>query len=281
MQYYRFGSGDVHSPSSYMGYVMSSSKVGARSPRESPYVTVTNNGARFRLGESMVPQGPDYANEVENRYAQLGDARKHMSSVDTHTDNHFSGNRYTSGLASQIGNLGRAITNSINATSYFDTKSFPNDIIVGNKVQGSIQNNKNSSDGKSGSSCGGSCSANGDEKLMPILDPRFNLREVAKHMILLEDHLFQRGRRCQDCINKHRLTLEGFLEEAITLDVSGEHRDLINDTLVKFKDVMKEFVNNTRKNKVAGKQEDDAYCVAAQKIRVLRKPLCMKMVDFC
>lgn len=54
--------------------------------------------------------------------------------------------------------------------------------------------------------------------LLPLQDPAFNLREVAKHLILLEDHLLHADRRCQDCIWKHLLTAEAFSDEASTLD---------------------------------------------------------------
>ncbi len=117
------------------------------------------------------------------------------------------------------------------------------------------------------------------QKLDPILDPKFNLREVAKHMILLEDHLFQPGRRCDDCINKHRLTLEAFLEEAITLDKTGEHREMIEKTLAQFKQIMRDWVEKVRKNPVAN--VDEVYFRTAQRLRDIRKPLCMAYCDFC
>lgn len=127
------------------------------------------------------------------------------------------------------------------------------------------------------SCAGGSCA--GAKGLDPILDPKFNLREVAKHMILLEDHLFQPGRRCDDCINKHRLTLEAFLEEAITLDATGEYRDTINSTLASFRQIMREWVDKVRRNPVG--DVDSVYFATAQKLRSLRKPLCMSYCDFC
>jgi len=54
--------------------------------------------------------------------------------------------------------------------------------------------------------------------LRPLQDPAFNLREVAKHLLLLEDHLLHADRRCPDCIWKHLLTAEAFADEADTLD---------------------------------------------------------------
>ena len=50
------------------------------------------------------------------------------------------------------------------------------------------------------------------------MDPAFNLREFVKQLILLEDHLCQPHKRCDDCIRKHLLTAEALAEEATALD---------------------------------------------------------------
>lgn len=57
--------------------------------------------------------------------------------------------------------------------------------------------------------------------LLPVLDCRFNMREICKQCILLEDHLSHDSKRCHDCCIKHFLALEGLSEEAITLDKQG------------------------------------------------------------
>ena len=51
--------------------------------------------------------------------------------------------------------------------------------------------------------------------------PRFNLREITKHLILLEDHLTHRLKVCPDCIRKHLMTIEALAEEAASLDQLG------------------------------------------------------------
>ena len=58
--------------------------------------------------------------------------------------------------------------------------------------------------------------------VLPLMDPLFNLREAAKQLILLEDHLAHPSKQCEDCIRKHLLAAEAFLEEAVTLDSEGE-----------------------------------------------------------
>lgn len=52
-------------------------------------------------------------------------------------------------------------------------------------------------------------------------NPFFNLREVAKQLILLEDHLTHPYKACPDCIRKHLMTVEALAEEAGTLDSLG------------------------------------------------------------
>ena len=58
---------------------------------------------------------------------------------------------------------------------------------------------------------------------LDLASAKFNLREVAKQLILLEDHLVTPGKNCQDCIRKHRLAAEAFAEEALSLDGAGEY----------------------------------------------------------
>jgi hypothetical protein len=129
----------------------------------------------------------------------------------------------------------------------------------------------------------GSCSLDDEGKsvcgggnLYPILDPRFNLRECAKQLILLEDHLFHQGKRCKDCILKHLLTIEGFLEEAITLDKDQEYTSQINESIHQFRRIFKEISAKLKQ----GSLKDDDCCALAQELRKIRKPLCQNYACF-
>ena len=62
--------------------------------------------------------------------------------------------------------------------------------------------------------------------LLPVMDPAFNLREIVKQMILLEDHLIQPLKRCPDCIGKHLLWIEALSEEGAALDRTGQSTQL-------------------------------------------------------
>jgi hypothetical protein len=135
----------------------------------------------------------------------------------------------------------------------------------------------NPSEHKCGISKNGKSLCGKNKDLDPVLEPLFNLREVCKQMILLEDHLFQPKRRCEDCIKKHSLAIEGFLEEAITLDIKSEYHKLINETIVPFKKIMKNVDNKMNEGLL-----DDKTCVnSAQEIRVLRKELCLISYSAC
>ncbi len=50
-----------------------------------------------------------------------------------------------------------------------------------------------------------------------LTDPLFNLREICKQVLLIEDHLIQPQKRCPDCITKHFLMAEAFADEMATL----------------------------------------------------------------
>ncbi len=63
---------------------------------------------------------------------------------------------------------------------------------------------------------------------LPLMDPLYNLREAAKELLLLEDHLGHPQKHCPDCIRKHLLTTEALLEEAVRLDTEGEMLGLLS-----------------------------------------------------
>ena len=104
------------------------------------------------------------------------------------------------------------------------------------------------------------CGSN-NSKLLPIMDPAFNLRESSKQMILLEDHLSCAGKLCQDCVKKHLLMIEGLLEEALSLDMNGDYKQLIEHTI--------EDLRNAEKAWLKGGEP----CTVSHMIRKIRKPL--------
>lgn len=63
----------------------------------------------------------------------------------------------------------------------------------------------------------GSCNAHTCGAIDPVSDPDYNMRQIVKQSILLEEHLTQDRKRCKDCITKHLLHIQGLAEEAAML----------------------------------------------------------------
>ncbi len=117
--------------------------------------------------------------------------------------------------------------------------------------------------------CSNEVCGQSSDKLLPILEPRFNLREISKQMILLEDHLFNIRKRCKDCIIKHFLTIEALSEEAISLDVDKKFESILKTLPEDIRDLQKKWINKEL-------SEEDI----AQKIRKIRKPLMISQFNF-
>jgi hypothetical protein len=91
-------------------------------------------------------------------------------------------------------------------------------------------------------SCNLGCSSG---EIANISDPAFNMREVCKQSLLLEDHLVQKEKRCRDCICKHFLLCVSLLEEAVWLagDKVSEY-PLLSECVPLYNDLFKEWLKN-------------------------------------
>ena len=107
------------------------------------------------------------------------------------------------------------------------------------------------------------------QKLLPILDVQFNLREAVKNMLLIEDHLLDKRRRCMDCCKKHMLLIESFLEEGITLDKTGKYKKKFENEIKKIRKLQKKLLEG-RKN----------YFDIAMSIRKIRKKYLDESFDY-
>ena len=127
-----------------------------------------------------------------------------------------------------------------------------------------LSGNSNSNSKSCGSSEDG-CKSCTD--LLPVMDPMYNMREMCKQIILLEDHLFQKEKRCHDCICKHFLTIEALAEEAITLDKSHKYPEL-EEIPTKVRAITKKYISNHN--------DSSQHAVTGQDLRELRKGLMQK-----
>jgi hypothetical protein len=102
------------------------------------------------------------------------------------------------------------------------------------------------------------CSRN----IMPVLNPCFNIREAVKNILLLEDHLMDPDRRCRDCIMKHSLLIEGFFEEAITIDKEMKYIKLLKNIPQKMRKIQSMIIIGRNK-----------YSDIVLELKSIRKPL--------
>jgi hypothetical protein len=112
--------------------------------------------------------------------------------------------------------------------------------------------------------------AQAEGKRRGILDPLFNLREVAKQMLLLEDHLGHPYKICPDCVRKHLLTIEALAEEATTLSGNPTNKALQKLTEALAEKARKWMEALTDGAGVSG---------IAQEVRSVRKKLVPKVFD--
>jgi len=63
----------------------------------------------------------------------------------------------------------------------------------------------------------GTCDASTCGATDPVSDPDYNMREIAKQSILLEEHLSVDAKFCRDCVTKHFLHIIGLANEAVML----------------------------------------------------------------
>ena len=83
--------------------------------------------------------------------------------------------------------------------------------------------------------------------LDPVSDPAYNMTQVVKQSILLEEHLTQGRKRCKDCQLKHLLHIQGLVEEAAML--AGERAKkfpLLDESLVFYDKMLKKWLDGGR-----------------------------------
>lgn len=118
---------------------------------------------------------------------------------------------------------------------------------------------------KSADTCTTTCDA-----LDPVSDPRYNMQQIIKQSILLEEHLTNKNKRCRDCITKHFLHIIGLSEEAQMLATNKiSNYPLINESVVLYNELFKIWIKN--KNLNGTDEEYILYCT--NKLRDHRKQL--------
>jgi len=61
------------------------------------------------------------------------------------------------------------------------------------------------------------CDIHSCNAIDPVSDPAYNMKQIIKQSILLEEHLVEKNKRCRDCIAKHFLHIQALHSEAVWL----------------------------------------------------------------
>jgi len=104
-------------------------------------------------------------------------------------------------------------------------------------------------------------------RLLPVMRPEFNMREIIKQLTLLEDHHNHAEKRCPNCVSKHGKCIEGLAEEAVTL-CTPKQRELAREASQVARAI------RVLQHAWAEKPKDDALnTLVAAKLRQIRKRL--------
>ena len=131
-----------------------------------------------------------------------------------------------------------------------------------NKLEDNVHYNKNVKN-----KCTTTC-----DSLDPVSEPRYNMQQIIKQSILLEEHLTNKNKRCRDCITKHFLHIIGLAEEAQMLATNKiDKYPLINESVELYNELFKIWIKNKKISSNDGSESYILYCT--NKLRDHRKQL--------
>ena len=112
----------------------------------------------------------------------------------------------------------------------------------------------------------GSCDIKTCGALDPVSNPAYNMQQIVKQSILLEEHITNKNKRCRDCITKHFLHIIGLAEEAQMLATNKCNKyPLINESV--------ELYNRLFNDWIKHKDEDYYLLTISDQLRIHRKKL--------
>lgn len=86
-------------------------------------------------------------------------------------------------------------------------------VMTGSEGSGSVKKVPETKSGQSGQS--GQCTAETCGAIDPVNEPDYNMKQVIKNTLLIEDHLADKKKYCKSCLVKHFLLNDGYLDEAV------------------------------------------------------------------
>ena len=115
------------------------------------------------------------------------------------------------------------------------------------------------------------CDVHSCKGIDPVSDPKYNMQQIVKQSILLEEHLANKNKRCRDCITKHFLHIIGLAEEAQMLATNKIHKyPLINDCVDLYNRLFQYWLKN------ADSEGERVLLTCCDELRNMRKNLIAK-----
>jgi len=113
-----------------------------------------------------------------------------------------------------------------------------------------------------------SCDINSCGSIDPVSDPKYNMQQIIKQSILLEEHLTNKNKRCRDCITKHFLHIIGLVEEAQMLATNKiAEYPMINESVIIYTELFNIWIKNH------DMKDDKTILYITDKLRDNRKKL--------
>ena len=112
----------------------------------------------------------------------------------------------------------------------------------------------------------GSCDIKSCGALDPVSDPKYNMQQIVKQSILLEEHLTNKNKRCRDCITKHFQHIIGLAEEAQMLATTNCNKfPLLSESVIIYNDLFNDWFKN--------REDESKILEISDKLRIHRKKL--------
>ena len=112
----------------------------------------------------------------------------------------------------------------------------------------------------------GTCDAKSCGAIDPVSNPGYNMQQIVKQSILLEEHITNKNKRCRDCITKHFLHIIGLAEEAQMLASNKCHKfPLINESVYLYNELFNNWMDT--------RDDDVKILTVSDKLRIHRKKL--------
>jgi hypothetical protein len=118
-------------------------------------------------------------------------------------------------------------------------------VIVQSCTKKKLVHAKSHAPASTGMTCGGGAEAHTCGAIDPVSDPPYNIKQIIKQSILLEEHLTQENKRCKDCIFKHLLHISALAEEAAML--AGENvgkYPYMSDSVIFYNEQLEAWLKN-------------------------------------